>query len=199
MPEISVSLDDAWVREQLNQLWDQCRFKPDGAPFLLAPDPFYDIPIYRDKVRFLIRRHNVPLEDMPVYMQAGLKDREAGRVECVRVVYGDNGPVFSEKGSLSMFLNQSIITSEEVMGGIIAHEFSHVYLHCRDLQKFDSTSRLSLQDEYRTDITAFAIGLGSLVLNAQKALKFGRKLGYLSPGQMELVHKEVLARIGAVR
>jgi len=236
MPNIT----NSWIMDQIDMLWGRCPFKPKGQPFLLDPDYFCDIPTYRDEVMFLMKRYNLPFEEIEIYMQAGLE--QAGRVELQRVF--DTGNLGLQPGQkimslkndgtftvldlsdphspklikvdeslplksirLSMFLNQDFIVPKEVMGAIIAHEVSHLYLYFNGLQEFDSSSELKDPVvEYLTDITAFVIGLGILMLNGcgikrrtvrqpNRVITEETRLGYLSLEQMRFVQEQILARI----
>ena len=236
MPNIT----NSWIMDQIEMLWEKCPFKPKKQPFILDPDYFYEIPTYRDKIMFLMKRYNLPFEEIGVYIRANLK--EPGRVQLQRVFNTDsvclqpgqtivslktNGTfaVLDQSDShspkiikvnkslptrstrLSVFLNQDFMDSKEVMGAIIAHEISHLYLYFNGLQKFDSSSELKGPvNEYVTDITAFVIGLGILMLNGceikrrtihqpNQVITEETRLGYLSPDQMRFVQEQILARI----
>lgn len=238
MPMSNIS--NSWIMDQINILWKKCPFKPKGQPFLLDPDHFYNIPTCKDKVIFLMKRYNLPFDEIEIYMHAGLK--QPGRVELQRVFDTDNldlqpeqkimslkndgtftvldqsdphSPKFIRVNEflplksirLSMFLNQDFIVSKEVMGAIIAHEVSHLYLYFNGLQEFDSSSELiDTLAEYFTDITAFVIGLGDIMLNGcrirrktirqpNRVIIEESKLGYLSPEQMRFVQEQVLGLI----
>jgi len=234
------SITDSWIRDQIDMLWERCPFKPKGLPFLVNPKYFYDIPTYKDKIIFLMKRFSLPFEEVQLYMHADLE--RPGKVVLNRVFdienimlkpaqkimsLNDDGTyaIFDMSDPLnphiitvneslpikhirlSMFLNKDFITSKEAMGAIMAHEVSHLYLYFNGLQEFNSSSELrNPLMEYLTDITAFVIGLGNLMLNGcvinkrtihhrDRVITEEIRLGYLSPEQMKLAHEEVLARI----
>jgi len=107
--------------------------------------------------------------------------------------------------TISVVLSNDFIGSKEIMGAIIAHEISHLYLYFNGLQKFNSTNEMKDLDECFTDITAFAIGLGIIMLNgcgtkkrvihkANQVITETTRLGYLSPAQMKFTQEHILAR-----
>lgn len=118
-----------------------------------------------------------------------------------------NNPLPVKRITLKLFLNQDYMASKESMAAIIAHEISHVYLYFKGVQKFNSSAEVTNKiDEYITDINAFVIGLGNIMLTGcgEKKRTFRRgdnvieessKLGYLSYKQMDLAQKEIMSRI----
>ncbi len=106
-----------------------------------------------------------------------------------------------------MFLNQDFMDSKEIMGAIIAHEVSHLYLYFNGVQQFESSGEIkTLEDEYITDINTFVIGLGILMLKGcevKRRIRTGpsqvgtleTRIGYLSPEEMRFVQRQVLDRI----
>ena len=79
MPNIT----NSWIIDQIDMLWEKCHFKPKGQPFLLDFNYFYDTPTCKEKVIFLMKRYNLPFEEIKIYIHAGLE--QAGRVELQRV------------------------------------------------------------------------------------------------------------------
>jgi hypothetical protein len=112
-------------------------------------------------------------------------------------------PLPLKRINISLYLNQDFIGSKEDMSAIIAHEISHLYLHFSGIQTLDSKDQFS---EYVTDIAAFIIGLGSLMINGcgirKKIIKKRNeiittesRLGYLTIEQMRFVQEQVLSYI----
>lgn len=105
---------------------------------------------------------------------------------------------------LAVYLNQDFLSPSALMNAIIAHEVAHLYLLAHGLQTFDSTSDLvDRKEEERTDIAAFVMGLGEVMLNGcqMRSQTFrsvdsivfqSSRLGYLMIEDMEMVQKLVI-------
>ncbi len=233
------SITNSWIADQLNFLWDKCPFRPENQPFFINPEHFYALPNCKDKVKFLMKRYQIPFEGIMIYEHSGLK--EPGKVVLGKefdtenlnlqpgqtigsiekdgtfsildltesnhpIIIKINQPLRIKDIRLSMFLNIDFINPKESMGAIIAHEVSHLYLYFKGLQEFDSSSELDKTSECLTDITAFIIGLGPLMLNGcgirkRVIQKPGQivteetRLGYLSLEQMKFAQEQVLSQI----
>jgi len=188
-------ISNEWIAKQIDRLWDRIPYKPNKQSFMIDPIVFYNILDCKDRVRFLIKRFSLPIEEIKIYLHADLKG--AGKVELRRVFDTKN----IKQNDISIYLNQDYINYKEEMGCIIAHEISHLYLHFSGIQKLKSKE--DIFTEYITDIAAFIIGLGVLMINGsgvrKRIIKKGneiimieQRLGYLTTEQMRFVQEQVL-------
>ncbi len=239
-----MKITNEWIKSQVETLWNQIPFKfKEESDFFVDVDSFNNISTYKDKIVFLMRRYNLPYENVNIYMHSGLdkpgfvqlqKHFDTEKVELTPgqqiisiqndgtylisdynnptgpIVIKVNNPPSLISQSISIFLNQDFLYSKEIMGAIIAHEISHVYLYFNRLQQFNSSNEINNdEEELRTDITAFAIGLGALMLRgckpdirtyhrSDKIIKTSTKIGYLPIEQMNFVHNLIVAKIKAL-
>ncbi len=66
------NLSDEWICNQIEHLMRECPFNSDER-FILDPNTFDKIGDHKDKIHYLIKRFQLPYEDLDIYMHGNLK------------------------------------------------------------------------------------------------------------------------------
>jgi len=68
-----IAPSNQWLLDEVDVLFQTCRFFPKNEAFLLSPEVFDSIGDYRAQVTFLAKRHCLSVTDIAVYMHSDLK------------------------------------------------------------------------------------------------------------------------------
>ncbi len=224
-----LELSNPWINEQIKNLWVILERNGESKIRIFEPDKeFYKLSL-TDQLEILLKRYGIPFNGISFQMRGDLG--EPGRVELNRdfdvsgvslkpgqsiasiskdgtfyildmtnkLLEKAEKPLTIKKTEICFFISQDFLGCPSEIGSIFAHEIAHLYRHFKNIQRLDDEK--NELEEYLTDITAFVIGLGKLMLKGCQTQRrintptrrgiIHQTLGYLKPDQMRFVQKQI--------